>query len=422
MALAAITRLGPCTYPAPARQFVSDADRIPADAVWVNGVPPDDPLLFEHAGARPALFFKPGTGRAAIVTCGGLCPGLNNVIRSLYLELHHGYGISEVLGFRHGYGGLDPDAELKPIALDLDEVDDIHRDGGTILGTSRGPVDIARAVNNLIAQGISMLFCVGGDGTQRGAFEIYEEAKRRGHPLAVVGVPKTIDNDITFVDRTFGFVTAVNEARDVIDCAHTECHSVDMGVSLVRLMGRHAGFIAAAATLASQDVNLCLIPEVPFTLDGPNGILAYLEQRLRRRRHAVVVVAEGAGQHCFDSAQGSDKSGNAKLHDIGEFLDQKIRAWAADIKLPITMRYFDPGYQIRSSAANTVDAVLCDRFARHAVHAAMSGRTGLIIGSVNGHFVHVPTALLKQHPRTLAPDADIWQGVLASTGQPATWS
>ena len=243
-------------------------------------------LLFELAGPRAKLFFDPKQTRAGIVTCGGLCPGLNDVIRSLFLELHHAYGVKEVLGFRGGYQGLDPARGAEPIVLTPEFVDDIHKEGGTVLGTSRGPVDIGLAVDNLIRRGVNMLFTIGGDGTQRGGNDLFQEAKRRGHALAVVGIPKTVDNDVAFVTRTFGYLTAVQEAAQVLHRAHTEARSVQNGIALVKLMGRHAGFIAGGATVASQDVNFTLVPEVPFKLDGERGFLAALKQRILKRKHA----------------------------------------------------------------------------------------------------------------------------------------
>lgn len=373
-------------------------------------------LQFELAGPREKLFFDATQTRAGIVTCGGLCPGLNNVIRSLFLELHYGYGVAEVLGFRGGYGGLDPANGAEPVKITPQFVDGIHKDGGTILGSSRGPVDIGRAVENLIARGVNILFTVGGDGTQRGAHDLYQEARRRGHALAVVGVPKTIDNDVGFVSRTFGFFSAVEEAARVLDCAHTEARSVPGGIGLVKLMGRHAGFITAGATVASQDVNFALIPEVPFNLDT---LLAALKERMKLKSHAVIAVAEGAGQDLLAAdASARDASGNVKLADIGPFLRGKIEAYFKAEGIPVVMRYFDPSYQVRSRPANCEDALLCDLFARHAVHAAMAGKTGVVIGFLHERFIHVPIELLATHTKRLDPASGWWRSVLAATGQP----
>lgn len=422
MKTAAITTLGEALHPSPLASTESPVTLVPADIQWPGGMaPPEDLILLELAGPRPRLFFDPASTRAAIVTCGGLCPGLNNVIRSVTRELIRGYGVRSIIGIRSGYRGLDPTLGREPVDLTEDVVEHIHKTGGTMLGTSRGPVDVARAVDFLIARNVRILFTVGGDGTQRGGHALYQEALGRGYPLSVVGIPKTIDNDVNFVSRTFGFSTAVSEAVHVIDSAHTEAHSVDRGVSIVKLMGRHAGYIAAAATVASQDVNFCLVPEQHFALDGPGGLLAALERRLDDKDHAVIVVAEGAGQEYLASNHEVDASGNVKLGDIGHFLKERIENHFKSRGIEMTMRYFDPSYQIRGCPANTEDSLLCDRMGRHAVHAAMSGRTGLVISFLNGKFVHVPIGLITAGSKRLDLDGELWRAVISSTGQPASF-
>ena len=414
-----ITVLGEPRFTSPIRRTVSDDLRIPEQIVQDRQSPGSAGTLFELAGARTKLFFDPKRTRAGIVTCGGLCPGLNDVIRSLFLELYHAYGVKEVLGFRGGYQGLEPVRGREPIVLTKEFVDNIHKEGGTVLGTSRGPVDISRAVDNLIRRRIDILFTIGGDGTQRGGNELFQEAKRRGHALAVVGIPKTVDNDVAFVTRTFGYLTAVQEASKVLDRAHTEARSVHNGIALVKLMGRHAGFIAAGATVASQDVNFTLVPEVPFKLEGKRGFLAALQERILKRAHAVVVVAEGAGQDLLETGPAErDASGNVKLKDIGLLLRERIEAHFKTEKIPAVMRYFDPSYLIRSSPANAEDSILCDLFARHAVHAAMAGKTGLVIGYLHDRFIHVPIEMLASRKKSMDPGGFAWSAVLATTGQP----
>jgi 6-phosphofructokinase 1 len=376
----------------------------------------DPGLQFELAGPRAKLFFDGKKTRAGIVTCGGLCPGLNNVIRSLFLELHYGYGVRDVLGFRGGYCGLAAECGVEPLKITPEVVDDIHQKGGTILTSSRGPVNISRAVDNLIAREVNILFTVGGDGTQRGGNDLYQEARRRGHALSVVGVPKTIDNDVAFVSRTFGFASAVEEAARVLDCAHTEARSVPGGIGLVKLMGRHAGFVTAGAVVASQDINFALIPEVPFNLDI---FLSALKERMLAKSHAVIAVAEGAGQDLLKAdPTARDASGNVKLKDIGPFLREKIESFFKAEKIPVAIRYFDPSYQVRSRPANSEDALLCDLFARHAVHAAMAGKTGVVIGFLHERFIHVPIELLATRTKRLDPASGWWRSVLAATGQP----
>ena len=404
--------LGEASFNSHATHPVGDDIRIP-ERIEVGAEPG---FQFELAGPRAKLFFDPKQTRAGIVTCGGLCPGLNNVIRSLFLELHYGYGIAEVIGFRGGYAGLEPASAMEPIILTHRLVDNIHRQGGTILSSSRGPVDIGKAVDNLITRGVNILFTVGGDGTQRGANALYQEARKRGHALSVVGVPKTIDNDVAFVSRTFGFFSAIEESARVLECAHTEARSVPGGIGVVKLMGRHAGFITAGAVIASQDVNFALIPEVPFKLDA---FLAALKQRMLTNTHAVIALAEGAGQDLLMSdGAAHDASGNVKLKDIGPFLCEQIKSHFAAEGIPVVLRYFDPSYQVRSRPANCEDDLLCDLFARHAVHAALAGRTGVVIGFVHERFVHVPIELLATQTKRLDPTSGWWRSVLATTGQP----
>ena len=405
--------LGESRFRSKLSHTIDDNVRIP-ERIEIGAEPG---LKFEVAGPRSKLFFDAKQTCTGIVTCGGLCPGLNNVIRSLFLELHYGYGVAEVLGFRGGYSGLDPKCGVEPVKIEPAFVDHIHQHGGSVLGTSRGPVDVCRAVDNLIARNVNILFTVGGDGTQRGANDLYQEAQGRGHPLSVVGVPKTIDNDVGFVSRTFGFFSAVDEAKRVLDCAHTEARSVPGGIGVVKLMGRHAGFVTAGAVVASQDVNFALIPEVPFKL---KGFLGALKERMVNKSHAVIAVAEGAGQDVLGAdAADRDASGNIKLKDIGPYLCEKISSYFKSEGIPVVIRYFDPSYQIRSRPANSEDALLCDLFARHAVHAAMAGKTGVVIGFIHERFVHVPIKLLATQTKRLDPNSGWWRSVLATTGQPA---
>lgn len=427
-----IENLGPCAVASPVRltslpdtghaQFVLDAARVRYQGEVDTGEDLPGDVFFEKAGPRERLFFDPKQTRAAIVTCGGLCPGLNNVIRSAFLELHHNYGVPEVLGLRYGYAGLNPAVGEAPIRLTTEMVDDIHEDGGTILGTSRGPQPTDVMVDFLVARGINVLLCTGGDGTLRGARDIAAEVVKRKLGIAVVGIPKTIDNDVMYIARTFGMNTATEKAREVLDCAHNEAKSVFNGVGLVKVMGRDAGFIAACATLASQEVNFTLIPEVPLRLDGPKGFLEVLRQRLERRHHAVVVAAEGAGQDLLANAGlVKDASGN-KLHaDIGPFLREQIIAHMKQAKVPVEVKYFDPSYFIRSVRANTDDAMLCDQLARNAVHAAMAGKTNLVVGSWHGMLTHVPIPLAVSAKKQVDPAGSLWASVIAATGQPLAW-
>ncbi len=411
-----VQQLGPCEVPSPSRladAFVSDESRVPLHAEIHHGVVPDPARSFERAGPRRMVYFRPADVRAAAVTCGGLCPGINNVIRSLVLQLRYGYGVQACLGIRYGYRGLDPRSGLPPMDLTPDVVSDIHEHGGSVLGTSRGNPEPSIMVRRLRDLGINMLFVIGGDGSQRGAHQLWLEAARQGHQMAVVGIPKTIDNDIPYVWRSFGYATAVERARQVIDSAHNEARSHFNGVGLVKLMGRDAGFIVAGATLASQEVNFTLVPEVPFRLRGDGGFLDALVGRLEQRRHAVVVVAEGAG---MDLLPASPDTGQRQ--DIGLFLAQEIRAHFRERELPLDLKYLDPSYYLRGVTANTEDAFLCDQLARNAVHAAMAGKTGIVLGSWYNMVTHVPVTLCTGEKKRLGESSEIWQSVLKATGQP----
>ena len=403
--------------------YVPDDARVLFDVELIPGQEPDRKRSFEKAGPREMLFFDPKDVRAAIVTSGGLCPGINNVIRSIVLQLTYKYGVKTVLGFQYGFSGLDPASGLEPVEMTHALVRDIHTRGGTVLGTSRGRRDAGVMVDTLVKHGINVLFTIGGDGTMRAAHAIAEEADRRDLDIAVVGVPKTIDNDVAFVDKTFGFETAVAMARIAIDAAHTEARSALNGVGLVKLMGREAGFIATSATLASRDVNVCLVPEVNFEIDGPRGLLAYLEKRLAEHRHAVVVVAEGCGQRLARHSEAPrDASGNLRFADpaldIGGYLKQRFEHHFKAREIPLTLKYIDPSYMIRGVAADAMDAVFCDELARYAVHAAMAGKTDIMVGRWHRSFTHVPLPLALSEKKRIDPDKELWLAVTETTGQP----
>jgi 6-phosphofructokinase 1 len=339
------------------------------------------------------------------------------VIRTCVYELMHNYGVPSVLGIRYGYQGLNPAEGRPPVQLTPELVEGIHNQGGTILGTSRGPQEPTTTVDYLQREGVNILLCIGGDGTQCGAHAIAEEAARRGSPIAIVGIPKTIDNDVKFCFSTFGFYTAVAEAEQVIDRAHVEAKSAINGIGLVKLMGREAGFIAASATLASGEANFCFVPEAPLELEGEQGFLARLKRRLVAREHAVVVVAEGAGQHLLECEDARDASGNRKLADIGLFLKDRIERYLKAEKMPASVKYFDPSYYIRSLPAAAVDSLLCERFARAAVHAAMAGKTDMLVGLWHNHLVNVPLAISAGARKRIDLESELWSSVLSLTGQ-----
>jgi 6-phosphofructokinase 1 len=420
-----IRSLGASRRPSPlygdkAVVFIDQADRIRIERRIGPGVDASQSeLSFEEAGPREKIWFDPAQTTAAIVTCGGLSPGLNNVIRGIFSEITHNYGVKRVLGIRNGYLGLNPELGPEPVELDEEFVEEIHYLGGTVLGSSRGSQDPGVVVDFLESAGIDILFCVGGDGTQRGAHVIHEEIARRGLKKSIIGIPKTIDNDIPFVFMTFGYMTAMERAEEVLRGAHNEAKGAVNGIAIVKLMGRAAGFIAAGAALASDEANFVLIPEIEFPLEGEGGFLEALDSRMRDRGHALIVVAEGAGQQLFDDAGStSDASGNVQREDIGVFLRERIKEYFARREFQVNVKYIDPSYIIRSVPANAWDRVLANQMARNAVHAGMSGKTDMLIGSWNNELVHVPLPTVNSRSRRLELTSDLWVGVLSATGQP----
>ena len=416
-----ITRLGECRIPSPMSgvRFTRDDEQVlyPATLAELRQRmrTAAEPPSMESAGPRRLLFFEPSRLACGIVTCGGLCPGLNDVIRSMVLSLHHHYGVHKVHGFRFGYEGLVRPFAHQPVALTPEGVNRIHEFGGSILGSSRGPQDVGHMVDTLAELQIGILFAIGGDGTLRGAQAIGEEALRRGLKIAVIGIPKTIDNDVSFVQKTFGFETAVSEARRAIYAANAEAEAARNGIGLVKLMGRDSGFIAAFSVLVDSQANFCLIPEVPFTLER---FLSELTKRVALRGHAVVVVAEGAGQDLVTGTGGRDASGNVRYGDVGLFLRDAIQAHFARISTSITLKYIDPSYAIRSVPATPHDSAFCLLLGHSAVHAGMTGRTNMVVSFWNHRFTHVPISLAVAERKKIDLDGTLWNSVLASTGQP----
>ena len=426
-----IPSLGEAKIPSPIQKrakgvngiaFVSDNERVVVDIQEASlieqikqGQRPD---CFELAGPRANIFFDPSKLRCALVTCGGLCPGLNDIIRSIVLELHWGYGVRSIYGIRYGLEGFIPKYGHNIIDLTPDFVVNIHERGGSVLGSSRGPQKVEEIADCLERMNVGILFMIGGDGTLMASTHIAAAIQKRNLKIGVVGVPKTIDNDIYLVSRSFGFDTAVDVATRAIMSAHNEAEGYPNGIGLLKLMGRHSGFIAATATLAQQDVNFVLIPEVDFDLNGPNGFLTALDERLKSRGHAVIVVAEGAGQKFFDNTKTErDASGNIKLNDIGIYLKESIISYFDEKGINISIKYIDPSYMIRSLPANANDRVFCNFLGRNAVHAGMAGKTSLLIGHWNNSFVHVPTNCVAGKRKQIDPKGRLWRSALEATGQ-----
>jgi 6-phosphofructokinase 1 len=416
-----IERLGECLIPSPMSgvRFVTDDEHV----LYHSNLSDirkfldegKSPPSMELGGPREKIYFDPSRLKCGIVTCGGLCPGLNDVIRAIVFSLYYHYGVKTVFGFPYGYEGLSPRYGHTPMELTLQGVSRIHEQGGTVLGSSRGSQDVSEMVDTLERMGIGILFTVGGDGTLRGAQAISKEIKRRGLNTGVIGIPKTIDNDISYIQQSFGFETAASEARRATYAAHSEAEGTRNGIGLVKLMGRESGFIAAHAVLANTQVNFCLVPEVPFSLDK---FLSALKERLKKRGHAVIVVAEGAGQELTQSAEERDASGNIRFADIGVFLRDQIKAYFSRVGMKVNLKYIDPSYTIRSMPTNAHDSTFCLLLGHNAVHAGMAGRTNMVVGFWRGDFTHVPIGLAVSKRKKIDPEGWVWNSVLATTGQP----
>lgn len=426
-----IETLGKCTIPTPfkVQRYYKDEERVSLRSHFRDDVDISQYLkefvAFEIAGPRKQLFHDPQKTKAGIVTCGGVCPGVNNVVRALVMQLWYKYGIKDIFGFKYGYQGLNPVYWHEPLQLDPEYVSHINYQGGTILGSSRGNQDIKVMVDTLEKFGINLFFPIGGDGTLRGARAIAKEIEKRSSKISVVGIPKTIDNDISFVAKSFGFETAFSIAVDAIRSASAEAEGAYNGIGLVKLMGRHSGYVAASASLALKEVNFVLIPEVDFDFEGKNGFLEHLRERLKHRRHAVIVVAEGAGQKFVSpdaiEKQGRDASGNLKLGDIGLYTKEKLSIYFKSINTDVTIKYIDPSYMIRSVPANASDSIFTGQLAQNAVHAAMAGKTNMLVATWSDHYVNLPIRLAVSKRKVINPNTShIWQSVLDSTGQPAS--
>ncbi len=420
-----VDQLGECVIDTPVKNanFINNGERtlvvhdynLVSEAIKAGRKVPS----FEVAGPRRRIFHDPAWTRAAVVTCGGLCPGLNAVIKGIVQCLWYEYGVRHIFGVRYGLEGFIPSFGHEPLILNPDVVEDIHQEGGTILGSSRGGQDTSQIVNTLARLNINILFCIGGDGTLRAAHDIAVEAKRIKLPISVLGVPKTIDNDLAFIGRSFGFESAVYASGSVITAAHVEAKGAPHGIGLVKLMGRDSGFIAAYSCLANSVVNMCLIPEEPFKLEGEHGVLTALERRFSiGKTHAVIVVAEGAGQDLIKGeVQKRDASGNLLKKDIGEFLKEKIECHFANKNENVSVKYFDPSYSIRSVPAGGTDAILCYTLAKNAVHAAMAGRSDCVIGQCANVYMHVPIALATIERQKVDVNGMLWQSVVDATRQ-----
>jgi len=367
-----------------------------------------------RANATRHIYWDPKDVRAAIVTCGGLCPGLNSVVRELTDCLYNEYGVKDILGMRGGYHGLSNPEELTPMYLTPKIVNEIHMKGGSVLMAGRGGNDCIRIVDKLKERDINMLFVVGGDGTQSGAHALFLEARKRKMPISIVGVPKSIDNDVMYFDKTFGFESAVAEAVSVIRGSFVEATSANRAVSIVKLMGRDAGFVSMYAAVASNLVDLCLIPEVDVKLQD---VLAYVDKVLAQKGYMVVAVAEGAGQN-FVESEGVDPTGHTKYGDVGVFLRDAINEHLKRSDDGGRSFYFDPSYMIRAVPANPIDHIFCSRLSRDAVHTAMRGYTGVCVGPIHNIIIIMPMNNIASRQKTVNVHRNMWQVCVHQSGMP----
>ncbi|MDH3649552.1 MAG: ATP-dependent 6-phosphofructokinase [Saprospiraceae bacterium] len=429
----AIKSLGPCRIKSPLKtraesiklfHFVEDSEQVIFDVVRTNhkeNGKRDKLLTMEMAGPREKIFFDPSKTTVAIVTCGGLCPGINDVVRSLVMAFWYRYGVRKILGVQYGYQGFIPEHAHPFIELTPKIVSDIHQFGGTILGSSRGEQDVEAIVDCLERHGINILYTIGGDGTLHGANEIHREIEKRGLKIGIAGIPKTIDNDINHIEKSFGFETSFTIASPIIRDAHMEARGAYNGVAIVKLMGRDSGFIAANAALSMPEVNLVLVPEIEFDLHGKRGLLEVVRQRLGAKHHCVIVVAEGAGQRHFEGKRDSkDASGNVLHHDIGIFLKKEISNYLNEVGMDSSVKYIDPSYIIRSAPANPSDSIFCNKLGLHGAHAGMAGKTNFVVGRRNNKFVHLPVELVIAKRKKIDVRSDLWLNVLETTGQPVS--
>ncbi len=374
---------------------------------------------YMKAGPKKYIFFKKEDVCAALVTCGGLCPGLNVVIREIVMTLWWGYKVRNIWGVRWGYHGFYTAGD-NFIKLNPERVKDIHQLGGSILGAGRDVFDEKTILEAIVAHGINQLYVIGGDGTHKGIQRLANEIRKRKLKIALVGVPKTIDNDIQIIDYSFGFSSAVQAAVKAIESANVEANCAENGIGLVRVMGRDVGHIAMQASLASRDVNICLVPEFKFDIHGEHGLLKYLfDTRLKEKHHCVIVVAEGAALGVSD-VKLVEEGKDPRSVDIGKWLKGQIEAYAKEHNQSVILKYIDPSYMVRTVPANSVDRQFCSVLAQNAVHGAMAGFTNFTCGIIRGISVNLPISLVAEGEKNRIMYEDRgWQRLLASTNQPA---
>eukprot|EP00668_Euglena_longa_P014128 GGOE01018102.1.p1 GENE.GGOE01018102.1~~GGOE01018102.1.p1 ORF type:complete len:494 (+),score=144.75 GGOE01018102.1:38-1483(+) len=358
-----------------------------------------------RAGPRREVYFGTDTN-ACIVNTGGLCPGLNSVIEELVRTLDT-YNADTIYGIRYGFLGFDT-TEYMPLILTPHSVLNIHQRGGTILGTCRGSFNEDLILKFLKECNIGQMYVIGGDGSHRAALRIHALCKEHQLRCVVVGIPKTIDNDILFFDKTFGFDTAVEVASKVIDCSFVEASSVKNGVGVVKVMGRDSGFVARNAALSNNVVDACLIPEVPFEIKGNGGLLPWLDGHLATKHCAVIVICEAAGQQHLPCL-GKDPTGHNIYEDTGKWLKKAIETHWQETGQEGKVFLIDPSYMLRSVPANTGDNMFCIQLAQAAVHTAYSGYSGVTVGRYHDLYGVMPIEMVVSGLRKVNPKGSLWQ-------------
>ncbi len=348
------------------------------------------------------------------MSCGGLCPGINVVIRELVMALRYNYGVAEIYGIKWGFFGFTKkDCWVK---LNPEDVKEIHLLGGTVLGTSRSGFDGEEISKHLIKNNVNMVFFIGGDGTHRGIKELSKILKEKKKKIVLVGIPKSIDNDMPIIDKSFGLESAIQESVRTIRAANVEANCNLNGIGLVKLFGRSSGFVAMLSTLAARDVNICLIPEIPFNLYGENGLLDFIFQRIQIKEHCVIVVSDGARFSVKDY-----KTTNGKpVEDIGIVIKKEIIKKSEELGIEVNLKYMDPTYVVRAVPANEYDCNLCAKLAESAVHCAFAGFTNFSVGMINNKPCMIPLEkMCGKSERKVEFNSDDYLMLLASTGQPS---
>ena len=335
--------------------------------------------------------------RVGVLTGGGDCPGLNAVIRAIVRTGVAEYGY-EFIGFRDGWRGpLEGDT----MTLDVPAVRGILPRGGTILGTSRtnpladsaaagGRSGLERIKDNLADLDVDALVAIGGEDTLGVAAQLH------GQDVKIVGVPKTIDNDLGATDYTFGFDTAVNIAMEAIDRLHTTAESHHRAM-IVEVMGRHAGWIALLAGMAGG-ANVILIPEQPFDI---GQVCGWVEHRFQTRYEPIVVVSEGAfpkrGAEVANLEV--DEFGHARLGGVGQLLADEIEKRTGKEARTIVL-----GHGQRGGTPTAFDRVLATRFGVHAIRAAADGAFGAMVALRGTDIVQVPIAEATRELKLVPPE------------------